>query len=44
MSRFPWKITLAGAAILAATAYAFAAQLTPGADEMHGPMGSHNHM
>ena len=44
MSKFPWKTTLAGAAILAATAYAFAAQLTPGADEMHGPMGSHNHM
>jgi hypothetical protein len=34
MSKFPWKTTLAGAAILAATAYAFA-QPAPG---MHGQM------
>lgn len=35
MSKFPWKTTLAGAAILAATAYAFA-QLAPGG--MSAPM------
>jgi hypothetical protein len=34
MSKFPWKTTLAGAAILAATAYAFG-QMSPG---MNGPM------
>ena len=44
MSKFLWKTALAGAAILAATAYVFAAQLTPGPDGMHGPMGPHNHM
>ena len=33
MSKFPWKTTLAGAAILAATAYAFAR--SPG--NGHGP-------
>src|SRR5690242_11992097 len=32
MSNFPWKTTLAGAAILAATVYAYA-QMSPG---MHG--------
>lgn len=38
MSKFPWKTTLAGAAILAATAYAFA-QLAPDANMgMHGQM------
>jgi hypothetical protein len=31
MSRFPWKGALAGAAILAAAGYAYAAQLAPGA-------------
>jgi hypothetical protein len=35
MSKFPWKTTLAGAAILAATAYAFA-QVAPGG--MHSQM------
>ncbi len=40
MSKFPWKTTIAGAAILAATAYAFA-QMSPGAD---GPMGMHGQM
>jgi hypothetical protein len=39
MSKFPWKTTLAGAAILAATVYAFA-QLSPG----NGPMGMHAQM
>jgi len=34
MSKFPWKTTIAGAAILAATVYAFA-QMSPG---MHGQM------
>lgn len=34
MWKFPWKITLAGAAVLAATVYAFA-QMSPG---MNGPM------
>jgi hypothetical protein len=34
MSKFPWKTTLAGAAILAATVYAFG-QMSPG---MNGPM------
>lgn len=34
MSRFPWKTTLAGTAILAATVYAFG-QMSPG---MNGPM------
>jgi hypothetical protein len=40
MSKFPWKTTLAGAAILAGTAYVFAAQLAPGGGpmDMHGPM------
>jgi hypothetical protein len=37
MSKFPWKTTLAGAAILAATAYAFA-QLAPGGGAMSGNM------
>ena len=37
MTKFPWKIALAGAAILAATAYADA-QMPPG---MHGGMGMH---
>ncbi len=44
MSKFPWKTTLAGTAILAATVYAFAAQLTPGPDGMHGPTGPSNQM
>lgn len=35
MSKFPWKTALAGAAVLAATAYAFA-QVAPG--------GMHSHM
>jgi hypothetical protein len=35
MSKFPWKTTLAVAAILGATAYAYA-QMSPG---MNGPMG-----
>ncbi len=35
MSKFPWKTTLAGAALLAATVYAYA-QFTPG---MNGPHG-----
>ena len=35
MSKFPWKTTLAGAAVLAATAYALA-QVAPGG--MHGQM------
>jgi hypothetical protein len=39
MSKFPWKTTLAGAAILAATAYAFA-QMSSG----NGPMGMHGQM
>ena len=43
MLKFPWKTTLAGAAILAATVYAFA-QLAPGAGGMHGPMGPHDQM
>lgn len=37
MSKFPWKTTLAGAAILAATAYAFA-QVPPGLSGPHGQM------
>jgi hypothetical protein len=36
MSKFPWKTTLAGTAILAGTIYAFAAQLPSSAN---GPMG-----
>lgn len=40
MSKFPWKTTLAGAAILAATVYAYA-QMSPG---MNGPMGMHGQM
>jgi hypothetical protein len=40
MSKFPWKITIAGAAILAATVYGYA-QLSPGAN---GPMGMHGQM
>jgi len=38
MSKFPWKTTLAVAAVLAATAYAFA-QISSG-----GPMGMHGQM
>jgi Spy/CpxP family protein refolding chaperone len=38
MSKFPWKTALAGAAILAATVYAFAAQLAPGQGSMHEQM------
>jgi hypothetical protein len=41
MSKFPWKSTVAGAAILAGTLYVFAAPLTPGTD---GPMGQHGGM
>jgi len=37
MSKFPWKTTLAGAAIVATAVYAYA-QLAPGAN---GPMGMH---
>ena len=40
MLKFPWKTTLAGAAILAATVYAYA-QMSPG---MNGPMGMRNQM
>jgi hypothetical protein len=40
MSKFPWKTTLAGAAILAATVYAFG-QMSP---SMHGGMGPQNGM
>ena len=40
MSKVPWKTTIAGAAILAATVYAYA-QLSPGAN---GPMGTHEQM
>jgi len=40
MSKFPWKITIAGAGILAATVYAFA-QYLPGTN---GPMGMHSQM
>ena len=40
MSKFPWKITIAGAAILAATVYGYA-QLSPGAN---GPMGMQGRM
>jgi hypothetical protein len=40
MSKFPWKTTIVGAAILAATVYAYA-QLSPGAS---GPMGMHGQM
>ena len=40
MSKFPWKTTIAGAAILAATVYAYA-QFSPG---MNGPMGMHGQM
>jgi hypothetical protein len=40
MSKFPWKTTIAGAAILAATVYGYA-QLSPGAN---GPMGMHGQM
>ncbi|HZL61183.1 MAG TPA: hypothetical protein VFC32_02660 [Pseudolabrys sp.] len=40
MSKFPWKTTIAGAAILAATVYAYA-QMSPGAN---GPMGMHSQM
>ena len=38
MTKFPWKTTLAVAAVLAATVYAFA-QMSPG-----GPMGMHGQM
>ena len=38
MPKFPWKTALAGAAILAATVYAFAAQLAPGQGGMHEQM------
>jgi hypothetical protein len=41
MSKFPWKTTLAGAAILAGTIYAFAAQLPSGPN---GLMGMHAQM
>jgi hypothetical protein len=40
MSNFPWKTTIAGAAILAATVYAYA-QFSPRAN---GPMGMHGQM
>lgn len=40
MPKFPWKTTLAGAAILAGTVYVFAAQLNTGS----GPMGMHGPM
>jgi hypothetical protein len=40
MSKFPWKTTLAAAAILAGTVYVFAAQLNSGS----GPMGMHGQM
>ena len=40
MSKFPWKTTIVGAAILAATVYAYA-QFSPGAN---GPMGMHGQM
>jgi hypothetical protein len=40
MSKFPWKSTLAGAAVLAGTVYLFA-QPAPGAS---GPMGPHGQM
>ena len=40
MSKVPWKTTIAGAAIFAATVYAYA-QLSPGAN---GPMGRHEQM
>jgi hypothetical protein len=44
MSKFPWKTTLAGAAILAATVYAYA-QLSPGMNgPMNGAMGMHGQM
>jgi hypothetical protein len=39
MSKFPWKITLAVSALLAATAYAFAQMSSSG-----GPMGMHGQM
>jgi hypothetical protein len=38
MTKFPRKTALAGAAILAATVYAFAAQLAPGQGGMHEQM------
>jgi hypothetical protein len=41
MSKFPWKTTLAGAAVLAGTFYVFAAQLPPNAN---GPMDMHGQM
>lgn len=40
MSKFPWKTTIAGAAIVAGTAYVLAAQLPPA----NGPMGMHGQM
>jgi ribosomal protein L15 len=40
MSKFPWKTTLAGAALLAATVYAYA-QIAP---RGNGPMGMHGEM
>jgi len=44
MSKFPWKTALAGAAILAATIYAYA-QLAPGMNgPMNGAMGMHGQM
>lgn len=43
MSKFPWKTTIAGAAILAATVYAFAQM--PGTNgPTDGPMGMHGQM
>lgn len=43
MSKFPWKSLVAGAAILVATAYAYA-QFAPGANGPMGPMGMHGQM
>jgi hypothetical protein len=40
MSKFPWKTAIAGALVLAGTAYVVAAQLAPG----NGPMGPHGAM
>jgi hypothetical protein len=40
MSKFPWKTTIVGAAILAATVYAYG-QFSPGAN---GPMGMSGQM
>ena len=40
MSKYPWKTMIVGAAILAATVYAYA-QFSPGAN---GPIGMHGQM